>query len=62
MKAEQVKAGDQLVSPQGDVQYVVEDVAVNRPHVVATVRFTDGGNGQRMWEIGKDVPLTRPTQ
>lgn len=60
MKAEEIREGDQFLSPEGDVFYTVEEVSTQRPHVIAIVRFSDGGNGQRMWEIGKEAPLTRP--
>lgn len=59
MQAEEIKPGDQLWD-RARLVYTVEHVMVLPPHVIATVRYTDGGNAERMWEIGKDAQLTRP--
>jgi hypothetical protein len=59
MKSQEIQKGDFLLDDEGNVTYTVEQVVPEPPHVVAVVRFADGGTGNRMWEIGKDVPLSR---
>jgi hypothetical protein len=60
MKSNEIEPGDVLLAPEdGEVVYTVEEVEVHPPHVVAVVRYVDGGRAQRMWESGKDTPITR---
>jgi hypothetical protein len=62
MLSDEIQPGDEL-REHGALIYTVVEVHPNHnPHVVARVKFTkDGGYGSRMWERGKEVPLTRPT-
>ena len=59
MKADQIKRGDQLVSA-GQVVYTVEQVTEAPLGIVATVRYRDGGPGERLWAPSDQVPLQRP--
>jgi hypothetical protein len=59
MRAEDMKAGDQL-HKGGRTLYQVVQVHVYANTVVAKVQYADGGFGNREWDIGDDVPLTRP--
>jgi hypothetical protein len=54
--AEHIVPGDVYMDDDAIV-YTVESVRVSMPHVIATVRFHDGGDGERMWEWGKETPL-----
>lgn len=57
MRAREIRKGDEL-EQDGEVVYVVMDVTHTQKEVTATVRFRDGGTGQRVWDVGTDVPLT----
>lgn len=57
--AEHIVPGDILMD--GDkLVYTVESTRVAMPHVIATVRYVDGGTGERMWEWGKQTPVVHP--
>lgn len=60
MRANQIQPGDILMDAEGHVAYTVKRVVVQNPHIVVIVRFADGGLGERIFESGKEVPLTRP--
>jgi hypothetical protein len=57
--AEHIVPGD-VFKEGGVVVYTVEETRVQMPHVVATVRFADGGTGERLWEWGKQTPVVHP--
>lgn len=58
MRAVDIRKGDRLVTDQGAPVYTVEDVWTEGSDVVATVRFTDGGTGTRVWGADQlDIPL-----
>lgn len=63
MKAAEVKVGDVLPDPNtGGQAYKVEHVETKGLHVIAVVRFADGGNGVRQWDRRANVPLVRPNR
>lgn len=61
MLSQEIREGDQLFESETLIYTVAGHPIMVPPHVIAVVRFeADGGFGERMWEIGKHVPLTRP--
>jgi hypothetical protein len=59
MRAREIRKGDEF-EQEGEIVYVVTDVEHLQREVRATVRFRDGGLASRVWDVGTDVPLTRP--
>lgn len=59
MRAREIRKGDEF-EQDGELVYVVVDVEHTKLEVNATVRFRDGGLGTRVWDVGTDIPLSRP--
>lgn len=59
MRAEEIREGDVFIQDK-NVSYTVVAVTAKPPHVTALVRYLDGGTSMRVYEIGKETPLTRP--
>lgn len=60
MRAEEIQPGDQLRDTEGRRIYEVAEVLTRPPHIIARVHYEDGGDAERMWEIGAEVPLIHP--
>ena len=61
MLSQDIQSGDVFIDEDGTtVVYTVEEVEVGPTEVRATVRYTDGGNGRRVWDWGRETPVTRP--
>lgn len=60
LRSDEIQPGDVLRDLEGGVAYEVMDVDYRPPHIVAVVKFADGGTGVRFWERGKETPLVRP--
>lgn len=56
MKAKDIQVGDELVS-SGRLVYTVTEVTNAPIGIIATVRYRDGGPGQRIWAPDTEVPL-----
>ena len=63
MLSQDLQTGDVLLDPvDGDLIYTVKEVEVGPTEVRALVSYaTDGGTAERVWDWGKEVPLTRPS-
>jgi hypothetical protein len=57
--ADDIKPGDEFRS-QGEVIYTVLDAQPAPPHMRVVVRYRDGGNGVRLYELGKETLVVRP--
>lgn len=62
MKASEIQPDDEFLDPDQRLRYTVVKVHhdAKSEQVIAMVRYTDGGSGQRCWQQDRDVPLTRP--
>lgn len=60
MKATEIEKGN-VLRESGKVVYTV--IWVEEPNhddqIVAGVRYADGGSGERVWDSGTEVPLTK---
>lgn len=67
MKAQDLKAGDQVSDDNGNLVFtLIDDAAIRnvngRSAVIATVKEVSGGGGGRdfrVWDVDQDVPLVR---
>lgn len=59
MLAREIAVGDVLKNENGSVFYTVEEVWTEGHDVLAKVRYVDFGEGIRVWDAERTVPLTR---